>query len=189
MTLYKWEPAKLYTPYPGVRRRVRNPYPYIKLNFSVPVSLPYLNSKSNFSPYSFLTSGSKISPYPSPYPYFILKYFLSSVPVPVPVLFPYPFRTLILYHFFPCAVFQDIDILSVYFLSKFRTRTPIFFFSPYPYPYPKFRWFRLRTVSVPIIPNLPVLRTNSVRTLGTEDGKCTESVSLLRGMVLTRFMP
>ena len=96
-------------------------------NFSVPVSVPYLNSKSNFSPYSFLTSGSKISPYPSPYPYFILKYFLSSVPVPVPVLFPYPFRTLILYHFSPCAVFQDIDILSVYFLSKFRTRTPIYF--------------------------------------------------------------
>ena len=95
-------------------------------NFSVPVSVPYLNSKSNFSPYSFLTSGSKISPYPSPYPYFILKYFLSSVPIPVPVLFPYPFRTLILNHFSPCAVFQDIDILSVYFLSKFRTRTPIF---------------------------------------------------------------
>ena len=79
----------------------------------------------------------------------------------------------------------------IYFPSisrrNFRTRTPIFFSA------------RTRTRTRTQIPDdsvsvlfpyqvfqiSSVLRTNSVRTLGTEDGKYTDSVSLLRGMVYT----
>ena len=72
---------------------------------------------------------------------------------------------------------------------------------PYPYSH-----FFFQAVPVPVsVPKFPddsvsllfpdnvfqvssVLRTNSVRTLGTEDGKCTESVSVLRGMGQTQLM-
>ena len=89
------------------------------------------------------------------------------------------------------TVFQDNDILSVLFLSKFLTRTFNFLDHslPFLYPYPG---FPDHSVSVLFPYQLfqiqPVLRTISVSVLRYGNRKGTESVSLLRGMLQTHKM-
>ena len=80
-------------------------------------------------------------------------------------------------HFKNCAVVQSIDILSVYFPSKFRTRTPNFSSSPYPYPYP---YPQLQMIPSPYLFRSHYFKFSPYSVLipfpylGTENGKCTD---------------